>query len=80
MDTQGQETTISITQKTLIALLAGVAVVASAITYAYQKMSTQARPVTFAQLPESSTCTLPTGEVITNERKQLYVGCAGFID
>jgi hypothetical protein len=71
----------TVTRSLTLFALACAAVVLGIATFLYQKVvveTTSSRGI--ARLQTSSSCTAPTQASATNENKQLFVSCAGFLD
>lgn len=69
-----------ISRPLLLMVLAAVAVVLGVLVTLYQKTLAPFSSGGIASLRTSASCTLPDQVSPTNERKQLFVSCAGFLD
>lgn len=72
--------TIRFSRKVMLAVLASVAVLASMLAVLYQKTLAPLSSRGIARLGTVASCTAPAQGSATNERKQLFVSCAGFLN
>jgi len=62
------------------AVLTGTAIALSVGAFLYQKAITPFSSRGVASLRTSASCAVPTPASTTNEHKQLFVSCAGFLN
>ncbi len=72
--------TLRFSRKALLAMLAGVAVFAGMVATLYQKAAAPFSSRGVASVRTSASCALPAQGSATNERKQLFMSCAGFLN
>ena len=63
-----------------LAAFAAIAVLLSVLAVLYQKTVAPFSSRGVASLWTSASCSVPAQGSLTNERKQLFVSCAGFLD
>jgi hypothetical protein len=66
--------------KITLVVLAGVAALLSVLAVIYQKTFAPFASRSVAGLQAPASCTTSVAGAVTNERKQLFVSCAGFLN